>query len=361
MTNRFFETQLEQSKIKSEIVAKYFDAWSRIIGKKTQGKIAYIDLFSGPGRYKDGTQSTPLLVLKKVIENSEIRSRFVSIFTDKEKDNIEILTQEVATLQGIETLKHQPKIWQEEIGENIAKTLEGMKLIPSLMFLDPCGYKGLSLKLINATIKNWACECVFLFNFNRIKAGIHNDRVEKHINDIFGKSRAEELRKRLMGKSAYQRELLILRCLVEALKDVYGKYVQHFCVKHSKHNRTSHYLVFVTKNFLGYEIMRDIMAKCSSYSVQGVPSFEYNKHYEKDLFHYPLNDLKEMLLKEFAGQSVKMNDIYKTHSPGMDYIRKNYKEALKELFKEKRINAKSPGGKKPQKGTMGNNIMITFP
>jgi len=112
MTNRFFETQLEQSKIKSEIVAKYFDAWSRIIGKKTQGKIAYIDLFSGPGRYKDGTQSTPLLVLKKAIENSEIRSRFVSIFTDKEKDNIEILIREVATLQGIETLKYKGCVWK---------------------------------------------------------------------------------------------------------------------------------------------------------------------------------------------------------------------------------------------------------
>lgn len=58
----FFEESQEQSQIKSRIVAKYFWAWARVIipTAKTHGeRIAYIDLFAGPGRYLDGTLSNP--------------------------------------------------------------------------------------------------------------------------------------------------------------------------------------------------------------------------------------------------------------------------------------------------------------
>jgi three-Cys-motif partner protein len=72
----FFQESKEQSKIKTAIVSKYFDAWARvIIGAQERynfdadPKIAYIDLFAGPGRYEDGTQSTPLLILEKAIQN----------------------------------------------------------------------------------------------------------------------------------------------------------------------------------------------------------------------------------------------------------------------------------------------------
>ena len=62
----FFEEQGEQSEVKANIVAKYFDAWSNVmLGAMRQfrhfDRIAYIDLFAGPGRYKDGSKSTPLM------------------------------------------------------------------------------------------------------------------------------------------------------------------------------------------------------------------------------------------------------------------------------------------------------------
>lgn len=57
-TESFFDESREQSIIKGEIVEKYFDAWAGIItGAQTQrqpgadNRIAYIDLFAGPGLY----------------------------------------------------------------------------------------------------------------------------------------------------------------------------------------------------------------------------------------------------------------------------------------------------------------------
>lgn len=67
----FFDEQTEQSLVKATLVSKYFDVWAKVIistqkryPEHSSGKIAYIDLFAGPGRYADGTQSTPLRILK---------------------------------------------------------------------------------------------------------------------------------------------------------------------------------------------------------------------------------------------------------------------------------------------------------
>src|SRR5712691_13263697 len=57
----FFDESTAQSRIKATIVRDYFWAWAKVIlptVKRRGGRIAYIDLFAGKGRYKDGTKST---------------------------------------------------------------------------------------------------------------------------------------------------------------------------------------------------------------------------------------------------------------------------------------------------------------
>ena len=67
-TDRFFEESKEQSAVKTAIVSKYFWSWAKVIMPQAERgrekKIAYLDLFAGPGRYKDGTKSTPLLIME---------------------------------------------------------------------------------------------------------------------------------------------------------------------------------------------------------------------------------------------------------------------------------------------------------
>ncbi|MFN5727673.1 MAG: three-Cys-motif partner protein TcmP, partial [Pseudanabaena sp.] len=60
----FFNESMEQSIVKASITQKYFWAWANVIiptAKRYGNKIGYIDLFAGPGRYKDGAKSTPIL------------------------------------------------------------------------------------------------------------------------------------------------------------------------------------------------------------------------------------------------------------------------------------------------------------
>jgi three-Cys-motif partner protein len=70
----FFDQSRDQSKVKATIVAKYFDAWAHVIVAvqkrypDKEQRLAYVDLFAGPGRYEDGTKSTPLLILEKAAQ-----------------------------------------------------------------------------------------------------------------------------------------------------------------------------------------------------------------------------------------------------------------------------------------------------
>ena len=52
-----------------------------------------------------------------------------------------------------------------------------------------------------------------------------------------------------------------------------GKYTLPFGFKNASGTRTKHHLIFVSKHRLGYKIMKGVMAKQSSVSEQGVPSF----------------------------------------------------------------------------------------
>ncbi len=231
VTNKFFEEQEEQSLIKATIVAKYFNVWANVIiatqkkyPGRSSGKIAYIDLFAGPGRYRDGAQSTPLKILENAINNPEIRDHLVTMFNDKDEENAQSLEKAIAELPGIKTLKYYPQVNNEEVGEEIVKMFERMKLIPTLFFVDPWGYKGLSLRLVNSVLKDWGCDCIFFFNYNRINMGLSNPIFKSHMDALFGEARAEKLRPKLTACKPEQRHLIVIEGLCEAIKDYGSRY-----------------------------------------------------------------------------------------------------------------------------------------
>jgi len=367
----WFEESTEQSQIKREIVAKYFWSWAKIMiprVKKGANKVAYIDLFAGPGRYKDGTKSTPLLVLETAIREEEFSKKLVTIFNDMDLENTKSLEIGVNNLPGIEKLKYKPVIMNHEIGTKVVEMFEKMRLVPTFFFVDPWGYKGLSLRLINSVLKDWGCDCVFFFNYNRINMGLNNEIVKSHMDALFGEERANGLRQRLSELNPEDRENAVVEEIAQALKDKGGEYVLPFRFRNNRGTRTSHYLMFVSKNVLGYTIMKGIMAGYSSSSEQGVPSFEYCLADERFplLFEFgrPLDDLYEMLLNDFKGRKLTLKEIFEGHHVGKPYIIKNYQEVLKKLETEGRIITDPPADKRPKrKGiiTFSEKVVVTFP
>lgn len=251
-----------------------------------------------------------------------------------------------------------------EIDEEAEKYFNQTKLVPSFSFIDPFGYKGLSLKIIKGVIKDWGCDCVFFFNYNRINAGIGNLAVAGHMDVLFGKEQADALRARLPNLSPELREALILEKLAAEIKALGGTYVLPFTFKNSSGTCTSHKLVFVSKSFKGYAIMKDIMAKESSTEDQGVPSLTYSPA-DRSMpllfsLQRPLDQLRVSLLKDFAGQEVSVADIFERHSVDTSYVMKNYKDTLKQLEADGKVGVRSLKGTR-RKGTLADHLLVRFP
>ena len=185
---------------------------------------------------------------------------------------------------------------------------------------------------------------------------------------LFGEERLEQLQKECTGKTPAEREMIVVQALCDSLKQNGSKYVLPFRFRNEQGTRTSHHLIFLCKNFLGYEIMKEIMYAESSERVGDVASFEYNPrdaHFKQgSVFDYlsrPLDELGDMLLEQYAGKVIDFLELYQEHSVDKPYIKKNYKDALRTLYENGKISAVDPStGKPPRRGTFSDKMRITF-
>jgi three-Cys-motif partner protein len=302
--------------------------------------------------------------MQRAVDDLNIRERLVALFNDKDADNTASLEKEIGAIPGIENLKFKPQISTGEVGEEIIKQFRSARLIPTFLFVDPFGYKGLSLQLVNSVLKDWGCDCVFFFNYNRISMGIGNASVEEHMDALFGKARADTLRERFQMRQLrpFEREAFIVDEMQKALEEMGGRYVLPFRFRNPEGTRTTHHLFFVSKHFRGYEIMREVMYK-HSHKDGGVARFEYNPADARwpSLFELvrPLGDLEDMLLADCAGQSIGFRPLFERYSVGKGYVAKNYREVLCRMADEGKIKLESPT--KRRKGEIGPKVTIIFP
>lgn len=366
----FYDAQSEASLIKARIVTKYFGFWTKVMiphAKRWARGLAYLDLYAGPGRYDDGSKSTPLLILEQAIESPDLCKFLTTIFNDRE--HAKRLRQNIQSLPGIERLEHPPQVFDLDIDAELSPIFS-KPLPPSFSFIDPFGYKGVTLELLRGMLKDWGCDLILFFSYARINAAINNEIFDDHTLALFGERRLLALRERVRDRKPAEREALILESFSQALSGMGFQYVLPFTFKRPGQERTSHHLIFVTKAKLAYNVMKEIMAAESSEFDQGVPSFAYSEsldEYETPLLFSldrPLEHLAEDLLNDFAGQTLSALDVFDRHSFGKRYVLRNYRAALSKLEQENKISANPPSDKRPRrKGqvTFSEKVIVTFP
>src|SRR4051795_5147131 len=88
----FFDKATDKSIVKTRIVHEYFGAWFHVMKSKARSeRLAYIDLYCGPGLYGDGLKSTPLLVLEQATTDEAMLNRLVTLFNDDNPDHVQSL------------------------------------------------------------------------------------------------------------------------------------------------------------------------------------------------------------------------------------------------------------------------------
>jgi len=152
--------------------------------------------------------------------------------------------------------------------------------------------------------------------------------------------------------------------LEEALTEEFGGFVLPFKFPDELRSRTSHYLVHVTKDRKGYDIMKAIMGRLSLRNGQSIPSFQFGGSdgpEQKNLFESgeSLKQLRTMLLEKFAGKTISMRDIFEQTSVGTRYIARNYKQVLLQLEEEGAILTDPPKPERPPV-TFADHVKVTF-
>lgn len=371
--DNFFEKQTAASGVKSRIVTKHFETWSKIVlGQAVRygQDIAYMDLYCGPGCYDDGTKSTPLLILEKAIGSPELQKHLVTVFNDKKAASIATLESETAKLPGIASLKNAPVFLNEKVSPETEKYFTGSKM-PSFTFIDPFGYMGLTRGLINAVVtKTWGCDCIFFFSYSSINRALSAGVFTSHMEGLFGAKRAAELEAKMQDiqgserNQPHEREKIIIEALTAALEELNQGEVFVRSFRFKKGPRTSHMLVFVTTHPRGFRVMTDIMANEGFVDGKGLAHFT---HYTKPppgnrLIYHEFDLLKKNVCWRYADRKMAMLDIFLDHR---QYAASSYKDALNELEDKGLITVDPPANKRRMapngKRTFSDKAIVTFP
>ena len=338
----FFHEQTEQSAVKAHIVSSYFTAWARVI-QKWNTPMGYIDLFCGPGKYGDNNDSAPLLIVKKVLSDPLLCSKIKMIFNDQDEHNIAVLKREIDALDVSGSLAQRIAYYNLTIDQDFSESLRITEGIPILSFVDPFGYKGLSLKLIDKLINNNGSDCIFFFNYNRINMALSNYKFDNHLEGLFGQNRTRIIKEKLCSLSALERESLIIQSLIDALREYKGRYVLPFKFYCKGKIRTSHFIIFVSKHPVACKIMKQILYTNSAKDVDDVANFTFEDHKnfahkveQVSMFDTPM----EFLIHEIqhidpikSGRTIRVGDLCDQYDSDITscFIGKNVKEALRRL------------------------------
>jgi three-Cys-motif partner protein len=346
-------------------VSNYVAGWANIVlpqARAHEGRIMYVDLFCGPGQYRDGSPSIPLLVLQHAVDTPPLHDSFQAVFNDENPAFMADLATHIARIPGIEQLKFKPVLRNRTVGRDTIPRI-GRNHVPTLYFADPWGYEGVSIDMIEAALSHWGSDFMFFFNYNRINMHLGSDVMNGPINEFFRADRAEQLRRTVAGLRPAQREQAVLKAMKDAVKGL-GAQAGIFTYRSETGSRSTHHLMCVSKHRHGMALFKEISAKESTRFDEDVPSLDHNPgdNPAQPLLFSRLDELEQDLVIAFSGKSgLTAEQIYHEHHNGRPYILKNYRQALLRLEESGTIQVDPPRAQRRQPDAIPASARISFP
>jgi three-Cys-motif partner protein len=370
-SKKFFQEQSAHSRVKADLIFKYVTAWAKIVlfASRKAGKperAAYIDLFSGPGSYEDGSRSTPLLIIENVLQSKISRDALQTFFNDENEAFITSLKQEIDLIPDVSLLGHASTYRSETASVGLFESFALPTSMPVFVFLDQFGYSEVTSDLIRRIFRHQKCDCAFFFRTSRVIAAVNNSKVIGTLGRLFGRGMLQELRQSFERDKSH-REEVVLGALQRVMFHAGAKHFLSFPFRIHEKNSSRHHLIYLGKHELGLGLMKEIMGKASSRHVFGVPVLGYSDvPSNPTLFEIDLiPGLQSELLAAFAGKHLTVAQVYTSHHPrSTQFVLRNYQEALRRLEAEGKISALPAVHRRPTRNgkvTMSESVVIDFP
>lgn len=360
----FFENQTLSSRIKASIISEYFPKYCRIITKvHIPERIGYFDLFSGPGKYEDGNDSTPLLIAQKCYNDPFLKEKVWMVFNDN--THSKQLEYNFTHRYPYGTFAFKPHFGHSTVGENdeinkfiTRDTLKNKKNeCPSVLFIDPFGYKGIDTTLLSKFLYYWGNELFIFINTKRINPALENEKFEPLMRCLFPRS-YDYLKNHIREKAFLSERLqLIIDSIGDEYEKLIGSKVYHTAFKFQEEDieTTSHYILHLTKSQRGFDLIKQIYNDFANVGTifDGLNTYTFDVkkianpvHELFDVKSESIDTLKDKIYNSFRNKTISALDIFEEHQKGELYCRSHYTQALRRLVSEGKASSKFIDNKK---------------
>ncbi len=312
-----FNSYRLQTRIKHAILEGYLPAYFNVI-KSQHSKLLYFDGFAGRGHYESGDKTfpgSPLLALQIVADNPDFAERVLCIYNEKRRGFFNELEASVTAFYEDHLHIKKPVVAHGRFSEHVDALLEGIgpgyQLVPTFLFVDPCGVDDVSMERIANILARPTCEVFIFFNLDGIRrvAGLAAARGDSNriLEDLYGskETAADMIAQFTATDDAALREAIIVGTYRNALRKAAGaEYILPLRVEDANRATTSHYLLHATKHPLGFKIMKQVMWKSGGgIECEGdtLALLQASKSGTARLFRPELDALHREILAKLAG------------------------------------------------------------
>lgn len=363
----FFKHQTDSSRVKAAIISEYFPQYCMIISRRHRPeRFGYFDMFAGPGIYDDESPSTPLLIAKKCYEEPLLRERVWMVFNDMAYGEQLKLNFERFYPSG--TFGIDPYFANRKFGEcpNIdsfltRNTMRGFyNECPSLLFIDPWGYKDINTRVLTQFLTQWGNEVFIFVNTKRLNAAFENPLFQDDLKIVFPLTYNEVRSDKKLKGSVEERHKYMINKLADEFKRILGGMVYYTAFQFREEDQAtpSHYLLHITKGAKGFDLVKRVYSKYSNVEMvlagmEDVNTYTFDPKsiksiswFDEDFKQENIAILKDELCEEYKGQTLSTEFIFKNDQRKRMHAFTHYTAAFRQLFDEGRIDVRYIDGKK---------------
>jgi three-Cys-motif partner protein len=353
----FFSDLKEWSARKLNIIKKYVDGFSKILGRSSK-VIYYVDGFAGRGIYDNGEKGSPVLAAEASLAFQQGNMPFAlkCINVEKDDDNFTNLSSETKRFGNLVSN------FKGSFEENVDNILSQIKGSPAVFFIDDFGIKGTDWGTVEKIVARRNSTDIWIrFDYKTVRrlAGFYSSDAKEAqgklntLQSLFGITDNKYLHGRLEGGTADERVSNAIDLYIEQLEQTFTKLSKKgFAASYpiiSINGKRKYHLIFACSHFKAATLASNVVNSIEeTYQhekeehkehLTGQMSFFTSEITEKQIFDDKVKKLKDALLylpknRSFLREELHYEIMVQDKSWFGKIGRKHLTQALKELIIE---------------------------